>query len=242
MAITTRIAPFYGGQKLLAFVLCALFGAWGAYDYFIKIPKQEIEYKKFEDAKARLIAVDGARQKVLDAGGKLNPEQEQALQTAKKDLEDLAPGGSAPVQPSKFNRATQWFYMACLPFAPYFLWLFAKAKRQRYTLEDDGTLTFAGDPQLQTGQWTPGEITDIDMNRWMAKSIAYLVHKDGTRLTLDAYLHKDLHLIIGALASKMYPDQWDNEARQIKPPESADGMDRAAAAETDKQTTADSAA
>ena len=77
--------------------------------------------------------------------------------------------------------------MSCLPFAPYFLWLFFKAKKQVYRLDDEGTLHFAGDPAMKSGAWRLEQMADIDMNRWMAKSIAYLVHQDGTRLTLDAY-------------------------------------------------------
>jgi hypothetical protein len=71
-------------------------------------------------------------------------------------------------------------------------------------------------PLFGDGAWTREEMADIDMDRWMAKSIAWLVHTDNRRLKLDAYLHKDLHLIIGAIASRLYPDQWDDQAKPIK--------------------------
>ena len=121
-----------------------------------------------------------------------------------------------PEPPSAYDRATQWLFILSLPCAPWFLWLYIKAKKQKYTLDDEGTLHFTGDPELKTGSWAQSEIADIDMSRWMAKSIAWLVKTDGTRLKLDAYLHKDLHLIIGAIASRMHPDEWDAEAKPLK--------------------------
>jgi hypothetical protein len=94
--------------------------------------------------------------------------------------------------------------------------MFLKARKQHYRLDDDGTLHYVGDAQLGTGAWSAAEIADIDMSRWMAKSIAWVVKSDGTRLKLDAYVHKDLHLIIGAIASQKYPEAWDAEAKPVK--------------------------
>ena len=51
---------------------------------------------------------------------------------------------------------------------------------------------------------------------WMAKSIAWLVHSDGTRVKLDDYKHKNLYLIVGAIASRLHPDQWTPEAKPVK--------------------------
>lgn len=121
-----------------------------------------------------------------------------------------------PTPPSALDRATQWFFIASLPCAPWVLWMFLKARRQTYRLDEDGTLNFNGDAELGSGAWTREEIADIDMSRWMAKSIAYAVHQDCRRLKLDAYLHKDLHLIIGAIASLLHPDDWDDQAKPVK--------------------------
>jgi len=121
-----------------------------------------------------------------------------------------------PTPPSAFDRMTQWFFIASLPCTPWVLWLFVKARRQKYRLDEDGTLHYFGDPEFGDGAWTRDEIADIDMHRWMAKSIAWAVHQDGRRLKLDAYLHKDLHLIIGAIASRMHPEEWDAEAKPVK--------------------------
>lgn len=210
MAITTRIAPLYGGQKIFAALLCAVFGVWGAYDYFIKIPNQEKIVAEYAEITERLRKLDGKT---------VTGEELRRVQADTQRLQEISPNNAPPVAPSKFDRVTQWFFMASFPFAPLFFWMFIKAKRQSYTLDDDGALHFTGDPQLKSGMWDHAQITDIDMERWMAKSIAYAVHSDGTRLKLDAYLHKDLHLIVGALASRFYPEKWDPQAKMIKPAE-----------------------
>ncbi|MHC4710004.1 MAG: hypothetical protein ACYTA3_06190 [Planctomycetota bacterium] len=123
--------------------------------------------------------------------------------------------------PGKYDRLTQWAFIACLPFAPYFFGMYFVAKRRRYTLDDDGTL------HTPAGTWQADEIADIDMNRWMAKSIAWVVPRDGARVKLDDYKFKGLHQIVGAIASRLYPDDWDKDAR---PAEQAEVM-----AETDDE-------
>jgi hypothetical protein len=109
--------------------------------------------------------------------------------------------------PGKYDRLTQWAFIACLPCAPYFFWMYFVARRRRYTLDDDGTL------HTQAGTWPADEIADIDMNRWMAKSIAWVVHRDGARVKLDDYKFKGLHQIVGAIASRLHPDDWTEDAR-----------------------------
>ncbi len=117
--------------------------------------------------------------------------------------------------PGKYDRATQWAFIACLPCAPYFFWMYFVARRRRYTLDDDGTL------HTPAGTWQADEIADIDMNRWMAKSIAWVVHRDGTRVKLDDYKFKGLHQIVGSIASRLYPDDWGEDAR---PAEQAEAL------------------
>ena len=65
--------------------------------------------------------------------------------------------------------------------------------------------------------WAPDDIADIDMSQWMKKSIAQLGHTDGRRIALDDYLYQDLHLIVGAIAARLHPEQWDEQARIVKP-------------------------
>ena len=44
-------------------------------------------------------------------------------------------------------------------------------------------------------------------------SVAFVVNTDGRRAKLDDYLFKNTHLIVGAIASEKYPEQWDDEAK-----------------------------
>jgi hypothetical protein len=118
-------------------------------------------------------------------------------------------------RPGKYDRVTQWAFIACLPCAPYFFWMYFVTRRRRYTLDDDDTL------HTPEGTWPADEIADIDMNRWMAKSIAWVVHRDGGRIKLDDYKFKGLHQIVGSIASRLYPDDWDEDAR---PAEQAEVM------------------
>jgi hypothetical protein len=87
--------------------------------------------------------------------------------------------------------------------------------RQVYTLEDDGSL------QMPQGTWPADDIADIDMDRWMAKSIAHVVHKDGRRVMLDDYKFKNMHRIVGELAHRFHPEAWTAEAKPVK--EAAEG-------------------
>ncbi len=123
-------------------------------------------------------------------------------QTAIKDLGDIT-------APGKYDRVTQWAFISCLPFVPYFVWMFLAAKRRVYRLDDDDTL------HTPQGAWARGDIADIDMRRWMAKSIAWVVSRDGARIKLDDYKFRDLHLIIGSIASRLHPDDWTSEAKPI---------------------------
>lgn len=237
MAITTRVGSFYAGQKVFAGLLCVVFGIWGAYDYWVKIPNQEataVEYQRLLDRAKHI------EDQVSKQGGIATPEQRIEHDQLKVDLLAISPTGSVPTMPSKLDRMTQWIYIACIPVAPVFFIMLYKVRRQRYTLDDDGTLHFAGDKELNSGAWTADEIADIDMSRWMAKSIAYVVHTDGRRLKLDAYLHKDLHLIVGAIASRFYPDQWDVEAKMVKAADAED--DQASDGSPDNEAVSETAA
>src|SRR5262249_2690850 len=153
----------------------AVFGLWGVYDYAVKIPKQQATFERFEQLKSELEQLEKSKSDHLSRGTQPSQAERDRYSQVTSEVNTLEPGGAAPVKPSKFNRATQWMYIACLPFTFWFLWLFMKARRQRYQLDEDGSLRYEGDPELGTGLWTREQIVDIDMSRWMAKSIAYVV-------------------------------------------------------------------
>ncbi|MCH8342835.1 MAG: hypothetical protein IH983_02490 [Planctomycetes bacterium] len=101
-------------------------------------------------------------------------------------------------------------FVPCLPMGVSALWMVLVVKRRKFALDEDGTL------QLPKGPWKADEIADIDMTRWMAKSVAYVVHRDGARAKLDDYKYRNLHLIVGAIASRLHPGEWTVEAKPIK--------------------------
>src|SRR5262245_63078094 len=107
MAITTSIAPIHAWRMLGMALLCAVFGAWGAYDYWQKIPRQEENFARFEAAKATQARIEDQRA-TLRPGQSLSPEDDRAFRDADDTIRELAPAGKPPIKPSKFNRMTQW--------------------------------------------------------------------------------------------------------------------------------------
>ena len=117
-----------------------------------------------------------------------------------------------PTPPAAYDRPVQlWMYMVgCgVMGVPWFLWQWIATARRRYSLEDDGTLV------APEGRFGRTEIADIDMDKWMSKSLATVVLADGRKLVLDDYKHRDMHLIVGAIASERYPEKWSPEARDL---------------------------
>jgi hypothetical protein len=112
-------------------------------------------------------------------------------------------------QPSKYDKPVQWLFIICLPFVPFYLWSFLKTRNQSYLIEVDGTL------HMPEGVWKSDEIADIDMRRWMAKSICWVVGSDSTRIKLDAHIHKNLDRIIGVIAHRLHPNEWSLDARPV---------------------------
>lgn len=216
MAITTSLA-FSAWRSLIIAVAFVILAVWGAYDLWVKIPRQEQAFLQYDSAKTHLAELESRKNDREKRGGSLTQTDIDDYTNTKKTLDAVTPGGTAPTQPGKFNRITQWFYISCILCVPPFVRSFWKAKQQSYRLDEDSTLHFAGDPELGSGTWTQAQIADIDMSIWMAKSIAHVVHVDGQRLALDAYMHRNLHLIIGAIASRLHPADWDDQAKIIKP-------------------------
>ncbi len=132
--------------------------------------------------------------------------------------------------PSKYDRPMQWMFILCLPFVPWYAVSAFKARKSSYSLDPDGTL------HMPEGTWAAHDIADIDMSRWMAKSKAWVVHADGTRVLLDDYVYRGLFHIVGALASSRYPDAWTAQAKPVKA-DSADTEDDTEAQDGDSSTT-----
>ena len=134
------------------------------------------------------------------------PAAHDAFKQTQGAIEELG----AVSAPGEYDRLTQWAFMLCLPSVPYFLWMYFAATRRVYRLDDEGTLS------TPDGTWRQEEISDIDMGKWMAKSIAWIVPSQGRRVKLDDYKFRNLHLIVGAISARLHPDEWDSEARPVK--------------------------
>lgn len=143
------------------------------------------------------------------------PLQGIALEVYERTEEFIDETGEV-TPPQAFDRMIQWAFILCLPFVPWYAFRYLQMRRVKYTLDDDGNLH---SPQ---GVWEHDKIADIDMSRWMSKSIAEVVHEDGSRLKIDDYIHRDAHLIVGAIASEKHPEAWDAEAKKVKPEGEAD--------------------
>jgi hypothetical protein len=276
MSIRTSIARGYAWRNIILAIVCAVFGAWGAYDYAVDIPRRQqltarialIERCKaaLETEQDALMASPEAQEAITevaaewerllkswgvnvsprpqdadpesirqgmwrDVSQRLSEEEKawmallvlnvhalrnerhlplenhpQADAAYRADIAYIDQVGTVAA-PAKYDRIMQWLFIACLPLVPYFLWTVAQTHRRRHALDDDGTL------HTPQGAWGAHEIADVDMSRWMAKSIATVIHRDGSRVRLDDYKHRNMHLIVGALASRLHPEAWTADAR-----------------------------
>ena len=112
--------------------------------------------------------------------------------------------------PSAYDRPIQWLFILCLPFVPWYLWSLFSTGSRKYRLDPDGTF------QMPEGTWKAEQISDIDMSRWMAKSICWVVNTDGKRIKLDAHIYKGLDKMIGIIAHRIHPEGWSLDARPVK--------------------------
>jgi len=147
------------------------------------------------------------------SGGDLDTQAESVVL-----IEDGLNQYGSVTPPSKYDRPMQWAFILCLPFGFYYLWGYVKmsAKAKKYCLND------AGDLATPEGSWTSGEIIDIDMSKWIAPTgnaratwTASAITSDENSVLLDDFVFENMHLIIGALAHRFYPDQWTPIAKRV---------------------------
>lgn len=218
MAIQTSIQPFTLWRNLGFAMLCAVFAVWGWYDYEYKIPRLEKDSAAYIAAKDTRAALEKSAETAP-----LNAEQLKQMEEAKVVLADIKEryGSGVPSKPAAYDRPMQlWLYVVGCGVlgVPAFLWPVIRTSRRSYRLDDDGTL-HTPDERIDVHQ-----IVDIDMSRWCSPSgdrrstwTAKAVLQDGRKLLLDDHDHKNMHLIIGAIAHRLHPDQWTPEAKRIDP-------------------------
>jgi hypothetical protein len=192
MAVHTSIQPRQKWWNIGYAAICLVLALWGAYDYWVTIPTKE----------AAVAAYDAAAKSVEEFEAKAQASQ-------------AAPGGAQPLSAEEVEAYTQAKAVVDkgrpTPPAAYDrpVWTWIGTARRHYSLEDDGTLV------APEGRFGRADIADIDMDKWMSKSLATVVLTDGRKIVLDDYKHRDMHLIVGALASERYPEKWSPEARDL---------------------------
>ncbi|MSR28749.1 MAG: hypothetical protein EXS03_04130 [Phycisphaerales bacterium] len=202
----SRIAWFIG-----YIVLCAGFGLWGAYDYWVRIPREEAEFAQFNEIKD---AKEALELKAQNGSTPLTPTEIASYERRTAEFQRYAEGAPEPVP--VYDRPLQlWVYVVGCGIlgTPYFAWSLAKLKRRRTELTDRGDLFVDG----QTLDAI--DIQGIDMSRWMSKSIATVQGRGGQRLVLDDYLLKDTQYIVGRIAHRYHPDLWKEDATKVEVPD-----------------------
>jgi hypothetical protein len=206
MAIQTTVAPRQTWKLLIVAALCLVFAIWGAYDYWVRIPQRERDAARFVELQTQFNDFERRNAAMPLAQAELD-----RWAAVRDELDAFQ--GRVPEPPPKWDRPVQlWLYMiGCGVIGlPWCLWSLYSLSRRNVRLEEDGTLIH---PQ---GSWRAEDVVGIDMNNWMEKSTAILRHRDGPTLLLDDYKHRNMHLVVGAFASRFEPDLWTAEARQVK--------------------------
>ena len=208
MPIATHLARSYAIRMIIIAVLSVGFGLWGAYDLWVKLPRDQAIFNEHQEVVAKRMAFE----KRDKDGETLTVEERAEWQAAAQRESELAPGGSVPVPPGEYDALIQWLYISCIPFGIWYGFVYISLKRKVWRLDEEGTFHLPGGEM-----WHRDEIADIDMSKWMAKSKAFIVHADGRREMLDDYIHKDSHLIVGKMAHERYPEEWHEDGRKVKP-------------------------
>ncbi len=215
MPITSKPAKGHTWRTIIFAVVSVFLGVWGIYDYAVAIPRQFAQVQRFEQITREIQEFQAEQQK-------LTPEQRETYDRLMNELSAMG----TPSPPGKYDRLIKGLiFIPCLPFGLYLIGFFIYVCRRTYRLDDDGTL------HLPQGAWKREEITDIDMGRWMKKSIAHVVHANGQRAKLDDYQYRDMFRIVGAIAARLHPNEWDTDAKLLKPA-SADPVPEAGATGT----------
>ncbi len=213
MAIRTSIQPFLFYRDIVMALFCAAFGIWGWYDYAVSIPKREAAFAEYTELTTKKDGLE--KQASLGALSSGDTAELTAIKgrLAKEFIE-------APAPPPAYDRAVQlWVYVVGCGVlgTPWSLWSLLSLRKRRFEITDDGMLV------TPEGSCPVSEVRDIDMSRWMSKSIAVVTLANGATSLMDDYKYKRVHLIVGAIAHRLYPLDWTSEAKIMKkkPTESA---------------------
>ena len=91
MSISTSVARHYTIRMVVFMAVCALLGAWGAYDLWVKIPAQRDRAGQYVDLKAEMDELEASSRQLAEAGLKLSPEDQERYETVDAQLKAIAP-------------------------------------------------------------------------------------------------------------------------------------------------------
>lgn len=189
-------------------VLCFGLGVWGAYDYWIRIPHDEQQYAEFESVKGTFDSL----QKKADEGKSLSAEERTAYEKSKKLMAGFQP---PPTPVPAWDRPLQLYVyvIGCgIISAPWFLWTLMKARGRRVELTE---LSDAGVLRSSNATIEVRQAIEIDMSRWMSKSIATVRGPGGASIEIDDYMLADGHKVVGFFAHRFSPAEWTTEAKRV---------------------------
>ncbi|NBX35970.1 MAG: hypothetical protein EBR10_01930 [Planctomycetes bacterium] len=194
-------------------VVCFALGVWGAYDYWIRIPHDEQRFRDYETVKGSFDSL----QKKADEGRTLNADERKQYEESKKRVAEYQPPPS-PVP--AWDRPLQLYVyvIGCgVISTPWLIWSLQRARRKRVELSDlsDTGVLRGGETTIEVRQ-----VTEVDMSRWMSKSIAVVRGPAGASIEIDDYLLQDGEKVVGFFANRFHPSEWTTEARRVVASES----------------------
>jgi hypothetical protein len=206
MRIQSTLKKTFVGWNSLYLLMMLVFGVWGAYDYWVKIPNQEIAAVEYEAFAEELRILQESEIKPLPEAQAIRYEEVKLILKQRFD-------NTPPSYPASYDRPLNlWVYfIGCgVLGVPWFAWKLIRQPRIDVTLEEDGSLV------TRQGTFTADQITDINMAKWMSKSIASVsVEGKDEPIVLDDYVYQDTYLIVGKLAHRFHPDQWSEDGKVI---------------------------
>jgi hypothetical protein len=210
MAVETSLQPRQKWWNILYAVICGGLALWGAYDYWVTIPRREEAVRQYDAAAARFEELEAKTRPPAPGGtgGTLTAAEVEEYKQAKAVVDK-----GKPVAPQAYDRPVQMYLyiIGCgVLGVPWFLWQWVAVAGKKYRLEENGTLVTPGGQPIAAS-----DIEDIDMTKWMSKSIATVKARGGRTVVLDDYKFRNTHLIVGAIASRLYPDAWTSDARDL---------------------------
>ena len=215
--IRTTMRKGQKGKLWVLSLLCLASAAYGAWQYWFRLPERERTFATYIAA----VEQKAAAEQVINGGGRLDEAQIAEYEKAESTLTTYA--NDKPQKPSKYDGLISllvWF-AGGLSGLPFLLWPLWKHRNGGWILHEDGVLRSPKGERIPDDQ-----IQDIDMSSWRGlinpqasnKSTwqAKLSLTDGRKIVLDDYPWDGVSRIIAHYAHRFHPDTWDADGEPIQ--------------------------